>query len=219
MTSERRNKPGAWIDISVPLRSGMVVWPGDPGVKIERVSAIGNGDPMNMSSVSMCLHTATHVDAPLHFLDGGPDMAQMPVSALIGPTRVIRVKDPKAIRARELHPLRIRRGERLLFKTRGARRRWRAAEFCSDYVYLAPDAAAMLAMRGVRAVGIDYLSIGAPTEEGCEVHRTLLRAGIWIIEGLDLGGVEPGLYHLVCLPLLVPGADGAPARAVLHRET
>jgi arylformamidase len=194
----------------------MVVWPGDPRVRVERISAISGGGASNLSAVSMCLHTGTHVDAPLHFLEGGPSVAEMPLDALVGPARVIGIRDPKVIRARELQPYRLRRGERVLFKTRGSRRRWRAAEFSPDYVYLALDAAALLVERGVRAVGIDYLSIGAPGEEGDEVHRVLLRAGVWIIEGLDLSAAAPGRYELICLPLNVPGADGAPARAVLR---
>lgn len=206
----------AWIDISRPLVSGMAVWPGDPVVRVERISAIAGGGPFNLSAVSMCLHTGTHVDAPLHFLEGGPSVAEMPPGALVGPARVIGIRDPKAIRARELEPFRLRRGERVLFKTRGSARRWQAAEFCPDYVYVAPDAAALLVERGVRAVGIDYLSIGAPSEEGYEVHRTLLRAGVWIVEGLDLSAASPGRYELICLPLKVPGADGAPARAILR---
>jgi len=194
----------------------MVVWPGDPPVRVERISSIAGGGPFNLSAVSMCLHTGTHVDAPLHFLDGGLSVAEMPPEALVGPARVIGIRDPKAIRARELQRFRFRRGERVLFKTRGSRRRWQAAEFCPDYVYLAPDAAALLVQRGVWAVGIDYLSIGAPGEEGDEVHRLLLRAGVWIIEGLDLSAVAPGRYRLICLPLKVPRADGAPARAILR---
>jgi arylformamidase len=194
----------------------MVVWPGDPPVRAERISAIAGGGASNLSAISMCLHTGTHVDAPLHFLDGGPSVAEMPLDALVGPARVIGIRDPKVVRARELQPFRFRRGERVLFKTRGSRRRWQAAEFCPDYVYLAPDAAALLVERGVRAVGIDYLSIGAPGEEGDEVHRVLLRAGVWIIEGLDLSAASPGRYELICLPLKVPGADGAPARAILR---
>ncbi|HXN47578.1 MAG TPA: cyclase family protein [Bryobacteraceae bacterium] len=206
----------AWIDISRPLVSGMAVWPGDPAVRVERVSTIASGGPFNLSAISMCLHTGTHVDAPLHFLEGGPSVAEMPLEALVGPARVIGIRDPKAIRARELEPLRLRRGERVLFKTRGAARRWQAPEFCTDYVYVAADAAGLLVERGVRAVGIDYLSIGAPSEEGYEVHRTLLGAGIWIVEGLDLSAASPGRYELICLPLKVPGADGAPARAILR---
>jgi arylformamidase len=207
----------AWIDISRPLVSGMTVWPGDPAVSVERISSIADGGVANLSAISMCLHTGTHVDAPLHFLDGGPSVAEMPPEALVGPARVIAIRDPKVIRARELEPLRLRRGERVLIKTRGAARRSKAAEFCPDYVYVAPDAAALLVERRVRAVGIDYLSIGGPGEEGYEVHRILLRAGVWIVEGLDLSAVSPGRYELICLPLKVPGADGAPARAVLRQ--
>lgn len=194
----------------------MVVWPGDPPVRVERISAISGGGASNLSAISMCLHTGTHVDAPLHFLEGGLSVAEMPPEALVGPARVIGIRDPKVIRARELQPFRFRRGERVLFKTPGSRRRWQAAEFCPDYVYLAPDAAALLVERGLRAVGIDYLSIGAPSEEGYDVHRVLLRAGIWIIEGLNLSAASPGRYELICLPLRLPGADGAPARAILR---
>ncbi len=206
----------AWIDISRPLVSGMVVWPGDPPVRVERIAAIFDGAAYNLSAISMCLHTGTHVDAPLHFLDGGASVAEMPLDALVGPARVVGIRDPKAIRARELEPLRLRRGERVLFRTRASAQRWRATEFRQDYVYVAPDAATLLVERGVRAVGIDYLSIGAPGGEGEQVHRTLLGAGIWIIEGLDLSAAPPGKYELVCLPLRVPGADGAPARAMLR---
>ena len=113
-----------WVDISRPLASGMVVWPGDPPVRIERICDIAGGGVANLSAISMCLHTGTHVDAPLHFLEGGPSVAQIPPDALVGPARVIGVRDRKAIRARELEPYRFRRGERILFKTRGARRRW-----------------------------------------------------------------------------------------------
>ena len=192
---------------------------GRPARGVERVLSIADGGVANLSAISMCLHTGTHVDAPLHFLEGGPSVAEMPLDALVGPARVIAIRDPKAIRARELEPLRLRRGERVLFKTRGSARRWQAAHFCPDYVYVAPDAAAWLVERGVRAVGIDYLSIGGPGEEGYEVHRVLLRAGVWIVEGLDLSAVSPGRYELICLPLRMPGADGAPARAILRPGT
>jgi arylformamidase len=207
---------GGWIDISVPLRNGMVVWPGDQPTRIERVSAIERGDTANVSAMSLGLHAGTHIDAPLHFLDGQASTADMPPSALVGPARVVAIRDPKAIRVRELEPLRIRRGERILFHTRNSARCWRASEFCRDYVHVAREAASYLAGRGVAVVGIDYLSIGAPNEEGYEVHRILLGAGIWIIEGLDLSAAPAGRCELVCLPLKVPGSDGAPARAILR---
>lgn len=207
-----------WIDISVPLRNGMVVWPGDRPTRIERVSAIARGDTSNVSAMSLGLHAGTHIDAPLHFLDGQASVGEMPPGALVGPARVVAIRDLRAIRVRELEPLGIRRGERLLFHTRNSQRCWRATEFCTDYVHVSREAAVYLAARGVAVVGIDYLSIGAPNDDGREVHRILLGAGIWIIEGLDLSAAPAGRCELVCLPLKVPGADGAVARAILRPQ-
>lgn len=202
-----------WIDISVPVCDGMAVWPGDPPTRIERIAAIERGDAFNLSNMSMCLHAGTHVDAPLHYLENAAAIGGLPLEAVVGPARVIAIQDPKSITAKELADHRIRRGERLLFKTRNRER----ASF-EDYVSLAPEAAGYLAGRGIRAAGIDYLSIGPPGEDGDEVHRILLGAGVWIIEGLDLAAVDPGKYDLVCLPLNIPASDGAPARAILRRR-
>lgn len=206
----------AWLDISVPLHPAMLVWPGDPPPRFERVTAIALGEPNNTTAASFCLHTGTHVDAPLHCLEGGAGVERMPLEAMIGPARIIGLRARRAITAADLKAHRIRRGERILFKTRNSAL-WRSAEFSRDYVHLAKDAAELLAARGVRTGGIDYLSIGAPNEEGGAVHRILLGTGVWIIEGLDLSRLAPGRYELVCLPLRVPGADGAPARAAVRR--
>ena len=113
---------------------------------------------------------------------------------------------------------RIRRGERILFKTRGAAARWQTGTFDEDYVYVSLDAARFLAARGVRLVGVDYLSVGGFREDGAETHRTLLGAGIWLVEGLDLGRIAPGRYDMVCLPLKIAGGDGAPARVALRKR-
>jgi arylformamidase len=202
-----------WIDISVPVRDGMAVWPGDPPTRIERIAAIERGDAFNLSAVSMWLHTGTHLDAPLHYLENAAAIGGLPLGAVIGPARVISIQDPKSITARELADHKIRRGERILFKTRNSER----ASF-DDYVSMAPEAAGYLAGRGIRVAGIDYLSIGSADEDGDEVHRILLGAGVWIIEGLDLSAVDPGKYDLVCLPLNIPACEGAPARAILRRR-
>lgn len=194
------------------------MWPGDPPVRLERVAAIARGDAFNLSAISTCLHTGTHVDAPLHYLDGGAAIDRMPLDALTGPARVIQIRDRRVIQVEKLRPCRIRRGERLLLKTRNSRRARRAASFFEDYVYLVREAAEYLAARSVRAVGIDYLSIGAPDEEGDAVHRILLEAGVWIVENLDLSRIAAGRYDLICLPLNIPGSDGAPARAMLRRR-
>jgi arylformamidase len=215
--ADRNNVPGEWFDVSVPLGEGMIVWPGDPPTHVERIAAIERGDPQNISAMSLCLHAGTHIDAPRHYFADGAAIDGLPLAAVIGPARVIAIEDA-SITARELAGHKIRRGERILFKTRNSERARSAQAFFEDYVSLDREGAGYLAGCGILAAGIDYLSIGAPNEDGDQVHRALLSAGVWIIEGLDLSAVDPGDYDLVCLPLSIPGSDGAPARAVLRRR-
>jgi len=206
-----------WIDITVPLRTNMVHWPGDPDVRIERIQDMERGDPCNVSLLSMGSHTGTHMDAPVHFVRGGSALDVMPLNATIGAARVIEIGDPEAVHAVELRSHRIRRGERILFKTRNSSRCWGDAEFIEDFVYIGRDAAEYLAQRRVRTVGVDYLSVGGFHHDSHETHVALLRAGIWIIEGLNLSRVRPGPYELICLPLKIQGGDGGPARAIIRK--
>jgi arylformamidase len=207
----------SWIDISVPLKSGMVHWPGDPPVKIRRVRDMDSGDTANLSLLSMGAHSGTHMDAPLHFLRGGKGLDEMPLSATVGSARVIEIEDRESVKVDELRRHRIRRGERVLFKTINSHRCWKTDSFVEDFVYLSTEAGRFLADRRVRAVGIDYLSVGGFEKNGIEVHRALLKAEVWIIEGLDLSRLRPGNYELVCLPLRIIRSDGAPARAIVRR--
>jgi arylformamidase len=176
-----------------------------------------SGDSNNVSRLSMGSHTGTHVDAPLHFIGSGKSLDQMPLDTMLGPARVIPIRDPRRIRCEELKQHRVRRGERILFRTRNSPRCWRESAFVKDFVSLSLEAAEMLAQRRVRMVGVDYLSVGGyRDEDGVAVHEALLGAGIWIIEGLDLSQVPPGPCELICLPLKVLGGDGAPARAIVR---
>src|SRR5262245_7795270 len=206
-----------WIDISVTLRSGMVHWPDNPPVKIERMLDMDKGAVCNVSTLSLGAHTGTHMDAPLHFIRDGVGLDVMPLDATIGRARVIEIRAEESIMPAELKPYRIRRGERVLFKTRNSARVWKTDEFDENFVYISKEAAENLAELGVRTVGVDYLSVGGFRRDGVETHRALLGAGIWIIEGLNLSGVKPGKYELLCLPLKVLGGDGAPARAILKK--
>jgi len=208
-----------WIDISLPLKSGMARWPGDPPVLIERISDLAQGDEATVSAISMGCHTGTHMDAPLHYLPQGAGLDSMPLAAVMGPARVLEIRDPRQVTPAELRPHRIRCGERILLKTGNSALRRHRDSFSEDFVSLSPEAAAFLAARGIRSLGIDALSVGGMGAAGDEVHRLLLAGGVWIMEGLDLSGVEPGRYRLVCLPLKIPGSDGAPARAVLGRRS
>jgi arylformamidase len=208
-----------WIDISVPLENGMVHWPGDAPYQRTETLHIANGDVCNLSQLSTSVHTGTHMDAPRHFLDGAPGIDAMPITATVGECRVIAIQDPAVIPIHELEPHHLQPGERILFRTRNSDRPWSMRPFHEAFVHLPPDTAAYLAQRKIQTVGVDYLSVGGFPDHagGPETHRTLLAAGIWIIEGLNLTHVSPGRYDLICLPLKLAGADGAPARAILRQ--
>jgi arylformamidase len=194
----------------------MVHWPGDPAFHIERAQDQERGDVATVSRMTLGVHTGTHVDAPLHFIPNGATIDSMPLDATVGRARVIRIDDPKSIKRGELLPHGIRRGERVLFKTRNSDGAWNSDQFDEDFVFISHDAAAYLAECGILCVGVDYLSVGGFHEDGPETHHALLGAGIWIIEGLNLHGIDPGDYELACLPLKLIGSEGAPARAILR---
>lgn len=209
------------IDISMPLHSAMVVWPGQPGrssggEKFGR-EEIKAGDSI-ISLLSMSSHTGTHVDAPKHFLgESGSSLDQIPLEKLVGPCRVIEIQE-MAITAEVLRPCNIAVGERILFKTRNSHEHLlEKGEFIKDYVSLDLSAAEFLASKKINLVGIDYLGIEVKGNPGHPVHKTLLEVGIVIVEGLNLVGVELGEYNLAVLPLKIADGDGAPARAILWK--
>lgn len=207
-----------WIDVSVPIRTGMVVFEGDPEVSITRAASIADGDLANVSRLDMGAHTGTHIDAPVHFIAGAPGIESVPPDALIGPAFVADARAVTgAIDEGALATMGIpEETERVLFRTNNSAL-WDLPAFSRDFAGLTEGAARGLVRRGVRLAGIDYLSI-APFGEPGPTHRALLAAGVVILEGLDLRHVEPGAYDLVCLPLRIPGSDGAPARALVRRR-
>jgi arylformamidase len=184
----------SWIDVSVPLYTGMVHWPDNPPVQIERMLDMAHGDICNVSTLAMGSHTGTHMDGPRHFLQTGKGLDEMPFDATLGLARVIEIRDPESIKPDELRPLAIQQGERLLFKTQNSTRCWKADTFVEDFVYVSHEAADYLASLKVRTVGVDYLSVGGYTRDGLETHRALLEAGIWIIEGGGHNQVGPRIY-------------------------
>ncbi|MCM2466232.1 cyclase family protein [Methanoculleus oceani] len=205
-----------WIDVSVTLKTGMVTWPGDPPVRISHALSMERGDPSTVSLLEMGAHTGTHMDAPAHFVRGGTGIGDIPLDASIGPARVIPIRDRTSIQPDELAEHSIQRSERVLFKTHNSEHCWDTDAFVEDFVYISEAAAEYLAERQVRLIGVDYLSVGGFHADGVKIHRTLLNAGIWIIEGLNLKQVPPGQVDLVCLPLKILGGDGAPARVLVR---
>jgi arylformamidase len=203
-------------DITLTVIPEMIVWPGDPPVKMQRLSSINAGDNANVTQVSMSCHTGTHVDAPDHFLNNGKTVESLSLDLMVGRAYVLHLPNVNLITASILMDADIPpRTRRLLFKTRNSEY-WANGnrEFQTDFVGLSVDAAELLVDRNVKLVGIDYLSI-APYKQGKPVHTILLDAGMVVIEGLDLSKVSQGRYTLHCLPLKLGGAEGAPTRAIL----
>jgi arylformamidase len=207
----------AWIDISIPLYTGTIHWPGDPEPILERLLDTDQGEEANVTFLKMTAHTGTHLDAPCHFLAEGATLDAFPLETGIGPARVIEIPgDALRIGPEQLSRHAIEPGDRLLLKTRNSRTPWYRDEFHPDFASLSSEGARYLANLGIRLVGIDYLSIGAWESDGAETHRILLGAGIWILESLNLETVRPARYDLICLPLRIRGSDGAPVRAVIR---
>jgi arylformamidase len=200
------------IDVTVPIRNGMPVYDRNPGVELVRARSIADGDTVNISRLDAGVHTGTHVDAPVHFIEGGAGTEAIDPEVLIGEAHVVDATGLHGdIDADALATLDLPAGaERLIFKTPNSEL-WGLDHFTRDFIRFVESGARRLVEAGVRLVGIDYLSVG---DEGA--HKELLRNGVVPLEGLDLRRVEPGRYRLYCLPLKLVGSDGAPARVLLE---
>ncbi len=207
-------------DITLTLEPGMVVWPGDPEVVLGRIKKIEDGANANVSTIAMGVHTGTHVDAPYHFLSDGDTVENLLLEVLIGRVKVVELDESvDEITRNVLESVNLEDGvERVLFKTRNSKFLTdHSAGFKEDFVGIDAGASELLVEKGVRLVGIDYLSI-APYKRSRPTHEVMLSAKMVIIEGVDLSSVEPGDYTLYCLPLKLKDTEGAPARVILIEE-
>ncbi len=206
-------------DISLTIAEDLPVWPGDPKIELKKISQIENGDEANVTHISACVHIGTHVDAPDHFLGNGKTVEDLPLDLLVGTASMVELAVSGQISAVDLQKANIPEGiTRLLIKTSNSQI-WAEGdkEFREDFIALEADAALYLVDQGVQVVGVDYLSV-APFTDPAPTHRILLEAGVLIIEGLNLSGVEAGEYTLLCLPLKIRDSDGAPARVLLKKD-
>ena len=216
MTTTSPFDAAGWTDVSVPLKPGVPTFPGDPTYNISLAISMADGGICNVSRLDMGAHTGTHLDAPSHFIEGAAGTETIPLDVCIGPAWVV---DATGLRS-NIGPTELARLDfptdetRLLFKTLNSEL-WNQPGFSEAFIGLDGDAARLLAERGVRLVGADYLSI-APFGNPAPTHLALLSAGVVIIEGLDLRAVDPGPVDLLCLPLRLVGSDGVPARALVR---
>lgn len=208
-------------DVTLAFGSGVPAWPGEPAPVITRLSDMDRGDACTVTRMDFVVHYGTHLDAPLHFIPGGGDVAGLDLDMLMGPCHVARVPDSvDAIGPDELAALSIPADcRRLLLRSRNSAL-WSdpAHAFRTDFVAFTPEGAAWVVERGIGLVGVDYLSVQRFDDAEPTTHRILLGAGVIAVEGLDLRGIEPGPYDLACLPLRLIGADGSPCRVVLSRD-
>ncbi len=206
-------------DVSVPIRDGGLVYPGNPEIHVSLQQSIALGAGANVSNVAFGSHTGTHVDAERHFFNDGLTVDQIPLEILMGPATVIELgPEIMAVSAADLRKHNLSGVTRLLLKTRNSTYLTQDPAFHPDFTYLAPDGADYLVDAGVKLVGIDYLSIEQFHSGHHLTHRTLLGAKVVIVEGLNLIDVPAGSYDFYCLPIRIAGCDGAPARAVLVSE-
>jgi len=213
-----------WIDISIPLGKdipelAMETSDGEvPRSSVKRFFDVEKGDKVTMSRIEMDSHDGTHIDSPLHFIKGGTSIDEMPIGTAIGPARVIEIMNEKEITVEELEQYRISKGERILFRTKNSPRVYSSRVYKGDYVAITPEAAEYLADTGIILVGLDFLTIaGMNTPENItKVHLAFLTRGIYILEAVNLDGVAPGNYELICLPLRLERGDAGPCRAVLR---
>jgi arylformamidase len=213
-----------WIDISIPLGKEipelqLETPEGDvPRSSVKRFFDVEKGDRVTMSRIEMDSHDGTHIDSPLHFIKGGASIDEMPIGTAVGPARVIEIFNEKEVTVEELEPHRIRQGERILFKTKNSPRVYGTRVYKGDYVAIAPATAEYLAGIGILLVGLDYLTIAGmnPPENITAVHLAFLTKGVYILEAINLDGVIPGNYELICLPLRLDRGDAGPCRAVIR---
>ncbi|HTK28895.1 MAG TPA: cyclase family protein [Vicinamibacterales bacterium] len=205
------------IDVSVVLDASLPTYPGNTPFTLEAIKRVARGDSSNVSSVHMSAHAGTHVDAPRHFFDQGIGVDGLPLEILCGRTRVIEVASRKAVEAADLAGADLSEDVRVLIKTHNSRL-WGNPAFQADYIGVAESGAKFLVEHGIKVVGVDYLSVEPFKTPGAPTHHVLLGGGTIVIEGLNLRDVEPGIYDMICLPLRIAGADGAPARVVLRHS-
>jgi arylformamidase len=204
-------------DATIPLRNGLVSFPGDPIFRSEPFFVRDHDNLFNLTELHMGTHSGTHVDAPSHRLDSTTTVDDIPLDVLVGPGVVLDMRGKSAIDRTDLESSDLKGCTRVLFKTDSGPS-LHVSEFQEDYVYLTEDAASYLVELGVQLIGIDYLSIEKKDNPGAPVHRALLEAEILVVEGVDLLKVPTGRCEIFCLPLKIQGADGAPARVLIKTD-
>ena len=211
-----------WTDVTYPIFENMTGWPGQPATQLEAISCMHCGDAARVSVLHLSVHSGSHMDAPSHFLSEGKDISRSPFEAGLGPVRVAAIDcaaevTPEQLQDYETRSRPLQAGERLILRTPNSNHGlWLQQPFDKDYHAIGPAAAAYIAKKKLRLIGVDYLSVGPFFEGNPQTHRALLGAEVCVIEGVDLRKIEEGDYEMICLPLKIVGSDGSPIRILLR---
>jgi arylformamidase len=211
-------------DISRTLSNDFAEWPGDEPFRYRLTREIAKGQSVNLGAISMSVHNGTHADGRFHFDTKGETIEKAPLDIYVGRATVVDLaqsflqsKEKHLITTEDLRPNAedIAATSRLLVKTC----RWSDSTiFPNQIPVIGADVPAWLQKNGVRLIGVDLPSMDEIDSKSLQNHHALARAGIAIIESLDLSDVAPGIYNFVALPLKIAGGDGAPMRAILWRD-
>ena len=213
------------IDLSHPLDPSTPPFPGTPGVEITiQASTAGPevlpGVKVNSSRIAINLHTATHMDAPFHFIHEGVRIDRVALETCSGPAALVRFARgtaPRSIEVEHLVPHRdaIRRARRVVFDTDWSCR-WKAPDYFTGHAAISPAAARWLVEQGVILIGVDFPSVDFPPHA---THLVILGAGLVIVENLtNVDQLPESGFDFCALPLRIAGRDGSPVRAVAFVE-
>jgi arylformamidase len=211
-------------DISRTLSNDLAEWPGDEPFHYRLTNEIAKGQSVNLGAITMSVHNGTHADAHSHFDPKGESIDQAPLDVYLGRATVVDLeqsflqsKEKHLITTEDLRPHAedIAASSRLLIKTG----RWSdSTVFPKQIPVVAADVPAWLQKNGVKLLGLDLPSMDELDSKSLQNHHALARAGVAVVESLDLSDVAPGIYNFAALPLKIAGGDGAPIRAVLWRD-
>lgn len=208
-----------YYDLSAKISSDLVVFPGDPHYSTEKISSLDQGQSFDLCHMHLCNHAGTHIDFPAHTLKNHKTSSDFPIDFLVGSGIIITVPASEKSITREFVSIQpIKNKDIVFFKTANSKLS-KHAPFTEKYVYIEPEAAKELLQKGVKIVGIDYISVDAYHDEKLTVHNILLAEDVLIVEGLELGIIPEGRYEIYIMPLNIPNMDGLPARVLAKLST
>lgn len=206
-----------YYDLTAKISEKTVVYPGDPQFKSEDICSLEKGAQFHLCQMHLGNHTGTHIDFPAHVIKGGKTSSDFPIENLIGSGLIIEVPDAeKSITKSFITAQSIISNDFVFFKTSNSKLS-KQGKFSDKYVYIEPEAAEELLKKGVKIVGIDYISVDQYEAENLPVHKSLLSKDVLIVEGLELNNAPIGRCKIYIMPINVHNMDGLPARVIAKK--